>query len=309
MTWYKTAQEDQLKQVASQLVDEVWEMGVIEEEDKYNGFQVSVIIDNEYPLYQKAMQFGEESYERIKDLVEEELIQREQRDKFDPRKEELESIGGDLPHLQKMIKGTSWEEAKRRIMDMGPGGAFHDPDMVVEDEFAENVFRRLWSANVHGTFLSLETLKGSSPFVTEDGTRIMKRLSELRPRPRAETSVDRNAYEENQIYLHLFGNKGMPEKIRVFRGVSRADAKIRPGDYTTPSRDYANSYLRGPFGAVVQDFVSPDDLIVGTTNVGYAEVELVYYPRSYQHDPEQEKEDAPQMTYREFWGKVNGNGQ
>ena len=303
MTWYKAAQDEQLEQIASDLIDAVWNMGVLDEEDKYLGRQVSMIIDNDQPLSQMVMQFGEDAEDRIKEFVEEELIERQQREQFDPRQEELMSIEGDLPHIQEIIRGLNWEDAKRALMDMGPGGAFHDPDHFVEEEYADRVFNKLWSANAHGSFLGEEILRSDSPFVSENGDKILKRLSEIRAHSHEETQNNKNLYEETQIYRALFGAGPMPEKIRVFRGVSRADADIRPGDYTTPSRDYANSYLRGEYGAVINDIVNVDDLTIGTTNVGYSEVELVYYPRGYQEEVKQE--DTPQMTFRGFWEKVN----
>ena len=314
MNWYKHAQEQtDIEKVARQLINSTWRKYKKDFEDgnKYNGMQIRILIENDPDLYRICMQYGEDAYWKIIEQVEEELIALEDSEKFQPRREQL-SGSDPLKHLRDAIRGKSWDQAKNQLVIMGlsggPGGnAFWNGSEILEDDRAEAIFIKLYQVSFKGGYLNLNMLLSQSSFRDENGNRVLKRLSEIRPVERHKSlEMNHSDFVEEQLCLHLFGGKPPTPSIRVFRGVQRADATIRPGDYVTPSRSYASTYGNGNYAAVIRETLPTDDLIIGTTAWGYDEVELIYYPRDTQipNDPE-----VP-VTFREFWTSVNpGNDQ
>ena len=311
MNWYQKysqnnqpySQED-IKRIAKELIRGAWNTGLISQDSKYNGFEVRLVIDNERPLNELAWSLGEEAYYEIMAEIERELIRREERI-FRRREKKLEGAG-ELAQIRDAIKGKTWEQAKREILKLMPMGD-PPPRMKIKDEDAEAVFKRLYNVSKLGGFLDIEQLRYRSPFF-EDGKQVLKRLSEIRNKElhgvRERTEKQLNDYEETQIYHALFGGEGEipPSTIQVYRGVSRAGARIRPGDYVTPDRSYARSYMRGKKGAILREVLNTDDLIIGGIPGSYESVELIYYPRGF--EPEEQKVEAP-FTFREFYNQVN----
>jgi hypothetical protein len=177
---------------------------------------------------------------------------------------------------------------------------------------AEDLFARLYGTIQYSGFTDPEMLKSRSPYTGEDGQRYLKRLSEIRRHEGAHGLADRDIqdYSEDNAFVQLFGYKvEVPaDRIDVYRGVSRADAgKLRPGDFVTPSRSYARSYVRGKFGRIVKETVNTDDLLV--MKIGDEDMlEFVYYPRSAMSTPRPSSGDVkPPYTFRQFWAEVNGH--
>jgi hypothetical protein len=143
-----------------------------------------------------------------------------------------------------------------------------------------------------------------------EGKGIIKRLSEIKDWKQYKGSFDDydidNKYTETMMFRALFGSaKEVPSKIKVYRGVIKAGANIRPGDYVTPSIDYARSYMRGKSGAVVADVLPTDDLIISKIPYDYASPEFVYMPRGNVPQENQQKPmEAPSL--KSFWARVNG---
>lgn len=152
---------------------------------------------------------------------------------------------------------------------------------------------------------TLESVKDSSPYVI-NGKRDIKRVSELKMNPNAEGANPENirAYEENNFLRHMGWEKGIPPTVEIYRGVSRADAKLRPGEYVTTNRSLARGYIRGNYGRIIRETVPTDDLVIMKLD-DWEYPEFLYYPRSAQNEQSQTKEINVPFTFREFYNQVN----
>ena len=321
MNWYhKYAQETQVERtytqadveaLAKNLIQRVWNSGMVTQESKYDEYHVQLAIDNDRELYELSWSLGEEAYDDVVLAIERELAQRENKI-YEQRKKKLEG-GDELQHIREVIKGKSWNAAKRALVGMMPMGKLPDDTMrTVDDDIAEGVFVKLYKASKGGTFVDIDAITHLSPFFSEDNKTVLKRLSEIKNWDvhgvNDNTNETRNKFIETQIFTALFGYKlkEPPETTTVYRGVARADAGVRPGDYVTPSRSYARSYLRGKKGAVLTEELPTDDLVINSTSHGYEAVELVYLPRGFEASEEQVERPDPPMTFRELYEQVNG---
>jgi len=310
MNWYKKFSQSEevqayiqanIDSLAKQLIQKVWNSNFVCPSNKYNDYHIQLAIDNDRDLSNLAWSFGEEGYNAVINAVSEELSKREDK-VYEKRKEKLQ--GGDkLQHIKDVIKGKSWNGAKKALFEMMPMGKLnHVPD----DEDAESVFQRLYNTTLKGTFTDVDYLSQTSPFKN-----VQKRLSEIRnwnvQGVTIWTDENYNKYIETQIFNNLFGYKSTvpPETITVYRGVSRADAEIRTGDYVTPDKSYARSYMRGKKGAVIKETLPTDDLIVSKIPYNYESVELVYYPRALEGKELSDELILPPMTFKELYGQVN----
>lgn len=308
MNWYKKYSQSYIQKdienIAKDLIKGAWKTGYAPDDNKYSYHQIKLIIDNEPHLSDLAWSMGEDVYPQIMNEVEKQLISGEEKI-FKRREKKLEGTD-ELRQIREAIKGKSWEQAKREIAYLSPMGKPIGYRLNVCDEDAEEIFQRLYKSAKSGGYLDIEMLKYTSPFF-EGEEKILKRLSEIRNKDThgaGNSNQEHNDYTETQIYHSLFGFNGItpPPTIEVYRGVSRAGAKIRPGDYVTADRDYARSYLRGKKGAIVRETLSTDDLLISKIPYGYGSTEFVYYPRNY--IPEKETIEST-LTFKEFYGQVN----
>jgi len=248
---------------------------------------------------------GEDYEFVIRDAIENELTRREEL-VFKKREKRL-SGGDELQHIRDAIRGKSWDAAKNTLLRMTPAGDFlsdwykREP---ISDEEAEKYFNRLYKTIHQSGYPDLEGIRESSPYIVND-KRTIKRVSELR-----KTDVDANrysldnsmAYETNNFMMHMGWKDVPPQTMEIYRGVSRADAKLRPGDYVTTNRAMARGYIRGKYGKIIRETVPTDDLII--MKLGDWEFpEFIYYPRSIQNI--EDKKIITPMTFREFYEQVN----
>ena len=151
-----------------------------------------------------------------------------------------------------------------------------------------------------------------SPYI-DDATdqRYVKRLNEVKNwNLHSLGKIDSNdrsmKYEETQFFNEVFGwkRKSVPDVVEVYRGVSRADAALRPGDFVTLTRRYARSYIRGKKGAILRHTVPSEDLIV--YKLDYPEQsEFIYYPKDYEPHELPPEPVEPPMTFRQLYEQVN----
>jgi len=310
MNWYKKYSQDKAAQtytqanidsLAKQLIQKVWNSNFVYPPNKYDEYHIQLAIDNDRDLSNLAWSFGEEGYVAVINSISKELSKREDK-VYEKRKEKLQG-GDELQHIRDVIKGKSWNVAKKALFEMMPMGKLNH---VPGDEDAESVFQRLYNVTLKGAFTDVDYLSQTSPFKN-----VQKRLSEIRnwnvQGVTDWTDENYNKYTETQIFNDLFGHKSTvpPETIEVYRGVSRADAEIRPGDYVTPDKSYARSYMRGKKGAVIKEILPTDDLIVSKVPHDYKSVELVYHPRALEGKELSEESVLPPMTFRELYEQVN----
>jgi hypothetical protein len=161
-------------------------------------------------------------------------------------------------------------------------------------------------------YANIEGLINSSPYMSKNGHRYLKRLSEVRNHRQTRTDMSSleniNRYNETMLFSHLFGSDKNfpPAQIEVYRGVPRADAQLRPGDYVTTSRSYARYYMSGKMGAIIRQVVNTDDLLLMKLDNPDI-LEFVYYPKSAMKSQLPTSDDVkPPFTFRQFFNDVNG---
>lgn len=302
------ATQKEISDLAKRLIRGVWSQPYnTDKSQRYDADGAILIIDNESELSDMLYSLGEDVADQVKDEVRSELTRLEE-GVFSRRKSRL---SGDLDHIRAIIKGKKWTQAKLALFNMQPGGNGWNRE-VPDDETAEEMFARLYGTVKSPGYVDVEMLTGSSPYVGEDGKRYLKRLSEVRRHDQGKldpfSNEGINSYNETNLFNHLFGHdeEFPPSRIEVYRGVPRADAALRPGDYVTNSRSYARHYMRGKMGAIIRQIVNTDDLLIMKTDDPNI-LEFVYYPRSAMGSKQQSAGDVkPPFTFREFWAETNG---
>lgn len=281
------------RQVAKQLISIVWRRNPsLSAEEKYSAYQIGLFIDSEEDTNTLLNSLGEDKTEEIMAAIAEELKQREEA-VFARRRSKLNPLDP-IHHLKQLVRGKTWEAAKKAITATRPSGR---PDS--DENEAEIGFQILWQAAHGGSYSVPDRLESRSPYVKEDGKRHLKRLNEIYTGPHVPGDNEKNG--ESLFFRRFFGDGPLPSTIRVYRGVPRADTKIRPGDFVTVDRDYARSYLRGKTGAIVEGVAAPDELVI--TSLDIDRNEFIYWPKGTSADS---PSVTPPMTLRQFWETVNG---
>lgn len=202
-----------------------------------------------------------------------------------------------LPNVAVEIKGKNWEQAKKAIMEMMPGGKAMRArgfSVKVSDQEAQDMFDRLYRTTIEGGYLDEAEIYRVYPDA--------KRLNEWKNHNvYAGGGTDENIlkYRETYMVSQWYG-KEVPKEVEVYRGVPLPNAKLRPGEYVTPDKDYARSYMRGKFGSIVKDVIPAKDLIV--TEVWGTAPHYIYYPKGTKLAPSDIK--AP-ISFQEYFNKVN----
>jgi hypothetical protein len=328
---YKIAQENPIQEVPAQeiltdakiteiadyCINYVWRQYAYDfkqdPSSKYSDYNIRLMVDNEEPLNTLIWKYGEENKYKIEKRITQRLEELENK-AFQKKKKKTPE--NPLDSIRQAIKGKSWAKAKLALVRLTPGGATISTDWNVSDESAEENFQRLYNVMFSGTYVDLDYIKQTSPFKDNDRKPILKRLNEIQDHNVNSVNMSdheqHNEYLETQIFNSLFGykEKTVPETIKVYRGVSNPHATIRPGDYVTPSRDYARDYIRGKAGVILQDTIPTKDLIINKIPYDYSEVELVYYPVSFQKEVEEKGQESfvkkPPFTLKELFNDVNG---
>jgi hypothetical protein len=321
--WFKTALEtedvkvpvqptqDEIDSLAKILIRKAWNTGMLPGDEKYDAHQVELIVDNEVGLSNLSWSLagGDENVRmQVSEAIRKELIRLEEI-LFRRRSKKVE--GDPLSHIRGLVRGKTWEQAKKAIDEMRPPGKHLTPGVKVSDEEAEEYFSRLY-ATVFSAGYPAKAVLGRSPYLRDDGTRYIKRMSEMcqsDPRAVSEEKRSHEDYLEASWVAQQFGyGEKMPAAVEIYRGVSRPDTVLRPGDHVTTNRTYARWYMRGKYGAIIRDTVSPDDLIV--YKIGdFDQDEFVYFPREAFAEAIKSEEDQPEikppMTFRKFWELTN----
>lgn len=312
-SWYKYSQEssdqlpptqEQIDRTAKNLIQAVRRLDwFTDPQYKYSFYQYQLAIDNEPELSDAAWTWGEDGYDAVMATIEKELLRQEEAI-FERRKKNLQEQGP-LAHIEAALKGKSWEAAKREIALMLPMGTLAmDSKRRFSDEEAEGFFQRLYQTIYGAGYTDLEMLREISPYLDEEGNRYLVRVSDLEAQDPREPSDNEFDYSAAMFLRYNFGwdAKKAPEFIEIYRGVSRADAELRPGEYCTTNRDMARGYLRGKKGAILRQKVRSRDLLVMHLSNPEAP-EFVYYPEGA--ETKAAEEVAVPITLRELWEKVN----
>jgi hypothetical protein len=304
----RTAASKEVSDLAKRLIRGAWSYPYNADRSQRHDFdETMLIIDSDERLYGLLYSLGEDTAEMVREEIKRELLRLEEQ-MFEKRRKKL---GGELDHIRGVIRGKSWDQAKLAIFRMQPGGDRTDRE-IPDDGLAETLFSRLYGTVKSAGYADVEMLTSRSPYMDRDGKRYLKRLSEVRNHPQEKMDVsnneDINKYNERNLFLHVFGHDATmpPASIEVYRGVPRADAQLRPGDFVTTNRSYARFYMRGKAGAIIRKVVNTDDLLIMKLE-DVDGLEFVYYPRGAMQNPAPSSgEVKPPFTFREFWAEVNG---
>jgi len=309
--WYHAAAapptDDQLRQLARKLIREAWATGYITDAVKYSDYHVWLVIANEERLNEQVYTWGEENYDRVRAAVDAEVLRMEE-SVFTRRKNRLTREEDPLTHLRAAIRGKGWDAAKRAISQMTPGGGWAG-NAKVEDEIAEEVFRRLYRTIYQPGYVDIENLTEMSRYLDPvTGKRYLKRLSEIctDEKQAEKTELWSDSKLEVGFFRNAFGYRlsAMPKQIEIYRGVPRADVQLRPGEFVTTSRDYARVYMHGRHGAIIRQPVNTDDLLVLKIE-DHDRPEFVYYPRAMAEENRKPQDIPPPMSFRQFWAESN----
>lgn len=218
-----------------------------------------------------------------------------------------------LAFLEMSIKGLSWEDAKKYISYLMPASFLFPSGFIPTDEKAEADFQRFFNVNKNGTYVDIEFIRNTSIFFDSKGNKIIKYLNEIFPENRFDRIKKGNNYlHEDGIHSALFGTNISDNKIKtlkVYRGTSNPHAVIRPGDFVTPDKDYARDYIRGNYGVIISTELHLDDLIISKAPFGYNSIELIYYPKHFKSNIENNGINnfisSPQFSFKSFFEKIN----
>ena len=307
-----TPTQQEIDRLAKLLIRKAWNTGMLPGDEKYDAYHVELIIDSEAELSNLLWSLGrgdENVKMQVSEAIRQELTKLEEI-KFRRRGKKVE--GDPLKHIKDEIRGKTWEQAKRTIGEMRPAGKAFTRGLKVDDDEAEEYFSRLY-ATIFSAGYSAKIVLERSPYAKNDGTRYIKRMSEIyQGDPNKMSDEDKREwgkYTEAMWVGQTFGyGNPVPKSLEVYRGVSRPDAVLRPGDHVTTNRSYARGYMRGKYGAIIRDIVSSDDLIVYKLE-DYDHDEFVYFPReAFAKSLENEAntpEVKPPITFKQFWQEVN----
>lgn len=250
-------------------------------DDKYSPYQFSLWMDSEVHL------------QNLKEKLAKELRPTDENpgeDFFDkdivPTLEKLEAVhyariskkidpDDPLFLLKNDVKGRNYESAKKQLYKShwySPEGS----DGNITDDEVQKAFDRLYRHAVGETYYNKE---------------FIERMTKLED---VSSSGDTT---ERLFVQHYAGYKAskFSEQVKVWRGTNSPLNKIKPGDYVTFDRDYASSYARGKFKAIVQSIVSTKDLRIDSMSID--DTKLVYWPSNH----EIKKFTGTVPSFKEFW--------
>ena len=269
---------------AEHLIKLTWKF-IPPSEDRYNSENIILWIDNEQPLSDLAWKLSkqfypgdDEAWYTFQDDLKNVLIKMEE-SRLKRKRSKNPSIADPVYILKKLMVGKNWEQVKIAISNQLPGRIKHKPT----DEEASEVFNRLYK-NAMG-----ETIYNKEELVNWGYGRLDQAI--INP----DTDGNHKQYAINVFLRHYSKNGKINGMVRVWRGTNSPHAKIRPGDFVTFDRGYAQAYLSGKWASIVTDTVNAKDLIIYKIDPGMSE--LVYWPEGHQI----QKYEGPIPTLREFW--------
>ncbi len=276
---------DNKDDAAEDLIRQAWRL-IDNPEDRYDFDDVLMYIDNDERLSNLAWTLGKKFYPQSEegwyDLHRDvkRVLGNLELKRLDRKKKATPSLKDPVYILKKLMVGKSWKAARNAISNQLPGRQHGE----VTDEDAEMIFNRLYKNAVGETIYDMEG-------VTYWGYGYLDK---------AHLTIGTGNHREYSlnIFINAYAgaNKSFEgENVQVWRGTNSPHAGIRPGDFVTFDRGYAQNYLSGKWKAIVTDVLPSKDLIIYKIDVGMSE--LVYWPEG--HKIKRFEGHIP--TFREFW--------
>jgi hypothetical protein len=270
------------EKMAKFFIFNVWRLMPVE--DRFSPYQFSMWMDNEPHLQEMKARIArqifpnddEASYKFFDDIITPTLEKME--DKFYARKAKKIDPNDPLFILKSIVRGKSYRVAKNALYKATQNRAWQQRGPIDED-MVNALFQRQYRLFMGETMLDFKFV-ANTPY-----------LSDLR-----QPSPTQSKTEEIFIQ-HYAGWKAekFPDIVKVWRGTNSPHNKIRPGDFVTFDRDYAERYVTGKFGAIVKAILSSKDLKVYKMEPDSSE--MVYWP----HGHSIKKYTGHVPTFKEFW--------
>ena len=260
---------DEKQLAALRLIKMAWPL-ISNQEDRYDFDDVRMYIDNDqkisnlaWELAKKFYPDSEEPWYEFQNDVQEVLYQLEI-ERLERKRKQNPSLKDPLYILKKLMVKTSWQQAKDAISQQLPGRGSHSD---VTDEDAELIFNRLYKNAMGETVYNKEEIARWG-YGRLDAARILPDKGNHRQ------------YALNAFIRTYAGSVGKFDgKVRVWRGTNSPYANIRPGDFVTFDRGYAQGYFSGKWKTIVTDILDAKDFLIYKTDIGMSE--LVYWPEGH----------------------------
>jgi hypothetical protein len=275
---------DKKEDAAEILIRKTWAI-MPHGEGRYDFDNVLLYLNNEQAPNELAWKLAQKFYPEedepwyvfqkdVQDVLQQLELQRLER-----KRAATPSLKDPLYILKKLIVGKNWNSAKRAIANQFPGRI----RTAVDDESAELMFNRLYKNAVGETIYSKQEIERIG----------FGRLNQLKMDPSETThqQIAINAF----IRTYTDNKDGFVGNVRVWRGTNSPHAQIRPGDFVTFDRGYAENYLSGRWKAIVTDILPAKDLYLYKADIGMSE--MVYWPEGH----EIKKYEGTIPSFREFW--------
>jgi len=268
-----------IKPVVKLFIYNVWK--VMDKEDRFSPYQFSLWMDNTTYL------------ERLKEKIVNQLYPNDDDGNYKffnndiiPSLEILEqqvysrmmrkiNTQDPLFILKHIVQRKSYEAAKKELFNSQISARDVDIRQISEEEI-QQIFERLYRHAMGETFYN-------------SGIDKLPKLSDIKL-PSEDTSTT--------IFIQQFAGfktEKFPDEVIVWRGTNSPANQIKPGDYVTFDRDYADSYSRGKFRAVVKSKLPSKDLRIYKMDVDTSE--LIYWPDG--HSIKTYTGTIP--TFKDFW--------
>ena len=252
--------------------------------DRFSPYQFSMWMDNESSLQEMKQKIAEKIFPneeeagyKFFDKIITPILEKME-EKHYARKSKKINKEDPLFILKYIVKNKTYEGAKQALYRNHLNAWWYKGGRI-NDENAENAFQRLYLHSMGETMYDDRYVK-DLPY-----------LSDLRqPSP--------TGSETENIFIQQFAGwktEKFPDMVRVFRGTNSPHNEIKPGDFVTFDRDYAESYMRGKFGAIVKSVLPSKDLKVYKMDPDTSE--LIYWP----HGHVIKKFTGKIPTFKEFW--------
>lgn len=274
------------EKMAKFFIFNVWRLMPVE--DRFSPYQFSLWMDNEGHLQEMKARIANQIYPNdddaedkfFDDIITPTLEKME--DKFYARKAKKINTNDPLFLLKKVVQGKSYNSAKIALYNetwAGNKNFDNSKRQQITDDVADAVFERQYRLCMGETMFNVNTMQNTPC------------LSELR-----NPSPSHNQNEE--IFIkHYVGWKTekFPDAVKVWRGTNSPHHQIRPGDFVTFDRDFAEGFVSGKFGSIVKAVLPSKDLKVYKMEPSTSE--MIYWPHG--HTIKTFTGKIP--TFREFW--------
>lgn len=178
--------------------------------------------------------------------------------------------------LKSVVRRQTYETAKQSLMKMFLSGWGYEKGKIIQDTEAESMFNRLYRHAMGETYYDVKMIDGPT-------------LSSLNI-----SSADTTEKMFIQRYAG-WNEKKFPDKVKVWRGTNSPLNAIKAGDFVTFDRDYAESYVRGKYGAVISSILSSSELKIFKMDIN--STQMVYWPENHQR----KIFTGTVPSFKEFW--------